>query len=194
MPCQFNTVQQNYSVQQTSTLATPTSNNYQYYKWNSYELSNSSSSDRKINSTYFLINPKYAININTLKIAPSLTPPYPSYMTSPSSSSASVLGSTDTFTIINSNPTISSSSDSPYYMVCQSSNYSDATNTVTVKPSAVQQMISDTKSYFNSNFMNSIDNTIWNVIYNVIITVVIIVFLIYLFVKLGAYMKKNQDD
>ena len=116
-------------------------------------------------------------------------------MASPSSSSsASVLGSTDTFTIINSNPTISSSSDSPYYMVCQSSNYSDATNTVTVKPSIMQQMISDTQSYFNSNFMSSIDNTIWNVIYNVIITVVIIVFLIYLFTKFGAYMKKNQDD
>ena len=190
----FNTVQHYHSVQQTST-----SNNYQYYKWNSYELSKFSSSDSNnpnnpINSTYFLINPKYAININTLKIAPSLPPPYTSYMTSSSSSSASVLGSTDTFTIINSNPTISSSSDSPYYMVCQSSNYSDATNTVTVNTSIMQQMISDTKSYFNSNFMSSIDNTIWNVIYNVIITVVIIVFLIYLFTKFGAYMKKNQDD
>ena len=45
----FNTVQHYHSVQQTST-----SNNYQYYKWSSYELSNFSSSDSKINSKYFL--------------------------------------------------------------------------------------------------------------------------------------------
>ena len=98
------------------------------------------------------------------------------------------------FTIINSNPSSTSSTESPYYMVCQSTNYSEATTPVTVEPqSAIQTIAKDIQTY-SSTYLSSIDNAFWNILWNVLFSIIVVVLLIYLFTKLGAYMKKNQDD
>ena len=193
----FNTIQKSY---------TSNSSIYPYFKWKSTNISSVESTDLNSlpNTTYFLINPMCAVSLSKtsqyliktilkLNISISLETTY-AYTDAKNKSTSSVLASTDTFNIINNNPT-SDSSDSPYYMVCQASNYSEGTTPVTVKPtSLIQQMINDSQSYLNSKFMNTIDTTIWNILFNIVLTVVIIVFLIYLFTKLGDYVNKHKND